>query len=156
MDNVWGALHTAIGYVLPGLLQQNWLPQNWVEIDWFTAAVPPIFCLLGVHLFFRYIYTILWFSVKVVLASMVYVHIRALMSTSTLPYSFESIIFGVPSGTLQSPLTVGLQIMQAKALIAIAVACPRCFPTPIPPPVPPPPPVSPSPWVDWINDHSGM
>jgi hypothetical protein len=155
MENVWGVFQTATGYVLP-LLQQTWLPQNGVEIGWFTAAMPPIVCLLGVHLFFRHIFTVLWFSVKVVLAGIVYMHIRTLVSTSPLPYSFESIIFGVPTGTLQSPLTIGFQIIQAKALIAIAAACPKCFPPPIPPPIPPPPPVSPSPWVDWINDHSGL
>jgi len=156
---MWDALNATTGSVLSWLPQTtgsilSWLPHNWVELGWCVSFGPPALCLLGVHLLFRNIFTILFFSVKVVISLIVYMHIRTLVSTAVHPYSFESVIFGVPAGTLHAPLTVGLQIIQAKTLIAVTSICPRCFPKSIPPPTPPY--VSQSPWIDWMKDHSGL
>lgn len=149
LNGMWETLIANAGSVL------LWLPQNGVEVGWCVSFGPPILCLLGVHLFFRNIFSVLFFTMKVVIAFMVYVHIKTLVSSAAVSYSFESILFGVPSGTLHAPLTVGFQILYAKMFSRVISMCPVCFPSPTPP-IPPPPVPSQSPWVDWIGDHNGL
>ena len=149
-DNVWEL------YNASATLISSWLPQNGIEWGWCISFGPPALCLVGIHIIFRNIFTIMWFSVKVVIAGIVYMHIKTLVSSAVLPYSFESVVFGIPPGTLQAPLDVAFQIFCAKSLLVVSSICPRCFPTPIPPIPPRPKTPSRSPWVDWIGGHNGL
>jgi hypothetical protein len=180
-----------VGAGLPGDVWELYsylLPQNGVEWGWCISFVPPALLLLGVHILFRNIFTIMWFFVKVIITGIVYMHIKTLVSSAVLPYSiesvifggssdwksanflpfgeslpktlqsysFESVVFGIPTGTLQEPLHVAFQILRAKSLLMISSICPKCFATPLPPIPPPLKMPSRSPWVDWIGDHNGL
>jgi len=108
------------------------------ESEWWfilTTCFPLVMCLIGVHLFFRHFLTFMWWSVKMLLAGVLYLHTRELIhsyiGTDTL--SIESTLLGVPTGTIKLAASVGFGIAKARIMVAVAAACPSLFPLPMPP-----------------------
>jgi hypothetical protein len=138
-----------------------WLVENGVSVvalQWGLSTVPPVVCLLAVHVVCRNFFTIMWASAKLLLAALVYIHIRDLMETSLVPrISIESMLFGVPTDTSTNSLPIGFEMVRMHALVfsrtAIAGICPSCIPVPEPPtPEPEEEHTQPIGWVDWIAD----
>jgi hypothetical protein len=127
----------------------SWISEAGHEWAWLFSFGPMALCLLGVHLVFRNIFTILWFSFKFLIAGIVYMHIRTLMAWTVHPFSFESLIFGNSIGSSYTLLSPGIQILCEKIVLIVSSVCPRCFAV-----VNIPPPTSPSsPWVDWMSSQ---
>ena len=127
------------------------------------AAVPMIFCLVGIHLIFRNFFTITWFSFKIFLSLLVYVQIRDVVSSYVSPHvaSFEYKTFGVPPGTMEMTAKLGMQVVKSHVLSTISSICPTCFVAQKEPEVP----VEPMQeedttvtfsWVEWISDLLSM
>ena len=108
------------------------------------TVIPLAMCLFGVHIFFRHFVTIMWFTVKLCVAVIIYLQIRELM-TSTLQtstnWSLEYSIFGVPHGTLNTAASLGFKIIKSKFIFTVREAF---FQNNSP--------QESSPWVDWIDD----
>jgi hypothetical protein len=128
------------------------------------TAVPILLCITGIHLIFRHFFSIAWFSVKLLISLLIYVHIRDCFYTFIGPdiFSIESSVFGVPSGTLQLTTSIGLQLVKARMMSTLLTVCPTCFNEvkkyPTPPPVKeeespiPEESISSSSWVEWMYD----
>jgi len=124
------------------------------------TAVPILLCITGIHLIFRHFFSIAWFSVKLFISLLIYVHIRDCFYTFIGPdiFSIESSVFGVPSGTLQLTTSIGLQLVKARMISTILTVCPTCFTEVKKNPVKeeeipiPEESISSSSWVDWMYD----
>ena len=108
------------------------------------TVIPLAACLLGVHLFFRHFVTIVWFTVKLFVAVLIYLQIREVMvstiQTST-NWSLESALFGLPQGTLNTAASLGFKIIKSNFIFTLRDAFTHNnFPQ------------DSSPWVDWIDD----
>ena len=136
-----------------------WLLENGVSLatlEWGLATIPPVVCLLAVHILFRNCVTILWFSVKLVLAGLVYMHVQDLMDSSLRPLiSLRSIISGEQSHVMQ--MSHGFEMARMHAVVlsrsAVSVFCPTCLP-PLEAPTPPEEERHKTiRWVDWMSDN---
>jgi len=138
-----------------------WLAENEVSLvalQWgILYTIPPVLCVLVVHMVCRNFFTIMWFSAKLLLSALVYVHLRDLIESSVGPMiSIEDMIFGI-SDTPNRSLSIGFALIRMQALMlsrrAIAGVCPSCVAHPEPS-APPPDDVHipPMGWVDWISD----
>ena len=122
---------------------------------WWYTFIPVVLCFVAVNLFFRHIISIIWFSVKLLLAGVVYINIRNVIKTSLPddPLYIESMVLGIQPGTIEFVSSQGMQVVVNRSLLVLATVCPTCFPPPTPPP-PPPPTVSlhDGHWVNWIDN----
>jgi hypothetical protein len=139
---------------LPGIpLNPSIVDMFDISQDWcLYSALPFVLCLLAVHLFFRNIFSLIWFSVKGVLAMIVFIHIRQLVAEYMEEDlgSMNMTFFGVSTETLQITTYFALRLLKTKTTSVVKQICPSCFP---PPPKPEPSPPSPSPgFRDWMFD----
>jgi len=129
----------------------EWLPLDEHLIGpWTFTVVPIAVCLLGVHLFFRHFVTIMWFSVKLLVAILVYLQLRVIVSSflqTSRPWSLEETLFNLPTGTINTASVLGFRILKTKTLLFIHECYSGCNlwgPTTIPP-------EEYTSWVDWIG-----
>jgi hypothetical protein len=136
-----------------------WLVQNGVSLatlEWGLATIPPAFCVLAVHILFRNCFTVIWFSVKLLLAGLMYLHVQDLMDSSLRPLiSIESLLSGENSNVHSTQVSKGFEIVRMHALVlsrsAVLAICPTCVP-PLEPPLPPMQHDGAVGWVDYIAD----
>ena len=93
------------------------------------AVVPIIICLAGIHLIFRNFFTITWFSFKIFLSLIVYVQIRDLFSfyVGQNLSSFEYKTFGIPPGTIELTMSIGMRVLKARVISTMLDICPSCL-----------------------------
>ena len=103
------------------------------DLWFFYTAIPLVMCLIGVHLIFKHFLTFVWWSVKILLAGVIYLHVRDAISPYivTDPLSIESTLLGVPAGTIKLAASIGFDLVKTRSLVAVAAACPNCFPLPL-------------------------
>jgi hypothetical protein len=130
-----------------------WLTQNMslTTLQWGLSTVLPLACLFAVHIISRHFFSIIWFAAKLLLAGLVYIHIRDLMETSlesVMTTESMSMLFGIPTES------VGFGLVRMQARRAIAGICPSCAaafsetPSLLPDDIPAPP----MGWVEWMSD----
>jgi hypothetical protein len=100
-------------------------------------GVPLVICFVCVHVFFRHVFTLTWFSVKLLLAVVVYLHLQTIANRYTQSgdvFCIESKLFGIPPGSIHIMASVGFKIIKSKARTLVTATCPSCF-SPSAPPV---------------------
>jgi hypothetical protein len=130
----------------------GWLLTTPTTDLWWYTGVPVVLCFIAVTLFFRHITTVIWFSVKLSMALVVYLQVRGIIASSIEgddPLSIEATVLGIPPGTIANASSSAVQLVATHAIGILTTACPSCFPVPIPPP---PPPTTPEgEWVNWVD-----
>jgi hypothetical protein len=108
----------------------------WPAHELCYTAIPMVVCLVGVELFCRNFIRLALFSVKVAAAGLVYIQVREFVRSSfgADPLCIESRLFGVPPGTINTVMSIGLHVVKARVLGSIQAVCPKCIMS-IPPPV---------------------
>ena len=105
---------------------------------WVYTIFPLILCLILVHYCCRYIFSIAWFSVKLLLALTVYLHIQCIINsyigTSSNVFCIESELFGIPPGSISVAGTLGFKILKSRTRRIVTEVCPMCFAQPAVPP----------------------
>ena len=96
--------------------------------QWYLSVVPLAICFLLIHLFFRNIIAVLWFSFKAALAIGMYLHCKEVIDNSVGldPFGIEARVLGVAAGTLSFPSNVAKKILYTNSLIVLARVCPMC------------------------------
>ena len=129
---------------------------------WWTTMVPLLLCVVAVHLVFRHAVTLVWFTLKLVIAVGVYVEVKHFVESSVGIDSFrlQALVFGMAGGAMEMSRTIGSDLLKQRAMLLLSSACPSCFPwaEPGPEPEPEPEPVAtPEPeevdtsWISWIR-----
>ena len=112
-----------------------------ISVDyWGYAVVPIVICVVSVHLIFRHFFKIIWISFKFLLSLLLYVQVRDVVSSfvGTDLLSFDSSLFGLPSGTIQTSKSIGIHLVKTRVIANLVAVCPNCFPPPTPDPIPDP------------------
>ena len=127
---------------------------EWLSLDerlvGFLPVVPLAVCLLGVHLCFRHFVSIAWFSVKFILAIVVYLQIQDIVSSfmqTSNPWSTVETFCSLPIGIINTASVLGFRIIKTKILIFLhecCRGCSLCGPTTLPP-------EEYTSWVDWMG-----
>ena len=101
-----------------------------ISDDYFTHAVIPVaVCVVAIHFMFKHLFSMLWFSAKLVLSLLLYVQIRDVVLTfiEKDPLSIEYKLFGMPSGTLEFTKSIGVEVMKARVFSTMMMICPDWF-----------------------------
>jgi hypothetical protein len=112
---------------------------------WCYTVLPVVACVLLVHMFFKHLLVVVWFSAKLMIAVVIYSKLRYLITSyidQVDVFSIESSLLGVPPGSVRVLYLLGYQIAKEQIMLAISTACPSCIPTR----------ATSSPWVDWVNN----
>ena len=131
-----------------------------ISVDyWGYAVVPIVICVVSVHLIFRHFFKIIWFSFKLVLSLLLYVQVRDVVSSfvGTDLLSFDSSLFGLPSGTIEISKSIGMNLVKTRVIANLVAVCPTCFPPPTPDPIQDPiqPPVDDTASKNWWYRFEG-
>jgi len=111
------------------------------------TAIPLVLCVVLVHLFFRHFMSIAWLSVKSLIAAVVYIHVRGLVTSyaqSSDAFCLESTVFGLPPGSINIAASLGFRVIRSRVFAAISATCPSCVSAPTTEPS--------SPWVEWMGN----
>jgi hypothetical protein len=99
---------------------------------WVYTVFPLVLCIAFVHYAFRYIFSIAWVSVKLLLAVVVYLHVQGIANSYTGAtgenvFCIESKLFGLPPGSINVAYSLGFKILKARTYKIAAGVCPDCF-----------------------------
>jgi hypothetical protein len=97
--------------------------------QWYLSAVVPIaICFVLVHVFFRHIIAVLWFSLKIALAVGMYLQFKEVIdhSIGPDPFGIDAGVLGCTIGTLAFQSNVMKKILHGNSLLLLARVCPMC------------------------------
>jgi hypothetical protein len=99
-----------------------------VTSQWYLSVVPVVICFGLVHLFFRNLVSVLWFTFKAVLAIGMYLQCKEVIDNSIGldPFGIETKILGIAAGTLGVSSAIAKEIVRKKAKHALSMVCPMC------------------------------
>ena len=96
--------------------------------QWYLIAVPVVICFVFVHLFFRHLVSVLWFTFKAALAIGIYLQCKDVIDNSIGldPFGIESRVFGTAAGTLSFSSEIAKELIRKKTKHALSMVCPMC------------------------------